>query len=66
MKEHSVDTVELLESTEYKGEEVYFHARYDYCAIADEYIENESMIRINRAAIKAAYSMLENLNTKTS
>jgi hypothetical protein len=55
MTEHVVETVELLECANYKGEEVYFHARYDYCTLADEYVENESMIKINRAAIKEAY-----------
>ena len=66
MQEHVVETVELLECTNYRGEEVYFHARYDYCTLADEYVENESMIKINIAAIKDAYSMLINLNAKTS
>jgi hypothetical protein len=66
MQEHVVEIVELLECTEYRGVEVYYTARYEYCSYSDEYIENESMIKINRAAMKEAYTRLINLQTRTS
>lgn len=55
MQEHAVETVELMESAEYKGEEVYYLAKYEYCEVANEYIETESMLKSNKAAIKEAY-----------
>lgn len=51
-----------MESAEYKGEEVYYLAKYEYCEVANEYIETESMLKSNRAAIKEAYRRAEVIN----
>lgn len=55
MQEHEVETVELMEWREYKGEEINFLACYEYCPVANEYLETESMIRSNRSSMKEAY-----------
>jgi hypothetical protein len=36
MEEHEVDSVEVMDTEIYKGEEVSFRARYEYCSNADE------------------------------
>lgn len=55
MKEHEVDTVEVLDTEIFKGEEVSFISTYELCADADEYLESEEMIRANSLAMKDAY-----------
>ncbi len=55
MEEHNVDTVEVVETEVFKDEEVSFTAVYEYCSNADEYLENEEMIKINSLAMKDAY-----------
>ncbi len=55
MEEHEVQTVILMDTEEYKGEEVSFEATYEYCSHADEYLETEDMIKANSLAMKDAY-----------
>ncbi len=55
MEEHEVDSVEVMDTEIYKGEEVSFRARYEYCSNADEYLETEEMIRPNSASMKDSY-----------
>lgn len=55
MQEHEVETVELMECREYRGEEIHYLAKYEYCSVANEYLETESMLRSNRSSIKEAY-----------
>lgn len=55
MQEHEVEVVEILERSEYKGEEVYYPAKYEYCKIVDVYLENENMVKANRATLKEAH-----------
>lgn len=55
MDEHDVQTVILLDTEEFKGEEVRFDATYEYCTHADEYLETEDMIKSNSLAMKDAY-----------
>ena len=55
MEEHEVLTVILVDTEEFKGEEVSFDATYEYCSYADEYLETEDMIKTNSLAMKDAY-----------
>jgi putative zinc finger/helix-turn-helix YgiT family protein len=55
MTEHEVDTVEVIETEIYKDEEISFVATYEYCSLADEYLEKEEMIKLNDLAMKDAY-----------
>jgi putative zinc finger/helix-turn-helix YgiT family protein len=55
MEEHEVQTVVVMDTEEYKGEEVSFEAIYEYCVHADEYLETEDMIKANSLAMKDAY-----------
>jgi len=63
MEEHSVDTVEVIDNEIFKGVEVTFPATYEYCAIADEYLETEEMIKANSLAMKDAYRKKSGLLT---
>lgn len=56
MEHHEVQTVVLREIEIYKGQDVSFDATYEYCPIADAYLENEDMIRANTLAMREAYS----------
>jgi len=53
-----VDVVEIEEIGFYKGQEVTFKAIYEYCNKADEFLETEEMIRLNKERIKNAYENL--------
>ncbi len=55
MEEHEVQTVVLEDTEEFKGKEVSFEAIYEYCDVADEFLETEEMIRANSLAMKDAY-----------
>lgn len=55
MEEHEVDIVEVIDEEIFKGEDVSFHAIYEYCVSADEYLETEEMIKANSLAMKDAY-----------
>ncbi len=55
MEEHEVDIVEVIDTEEFKGEEISFKATYEYCSQADEYLETEEMIKTNSLAMKDAY-----------
>src|SRR5690554_540868 len=55
MKQHEVDTVEVMDTEIFKDEEVSFRAIYEYCSNTDEYLETEDMIRQNSLAMKDAY-----------
>ena len=55
LEEHEVQTIMLTDTEEYKGGEVSFKAIYEYCSLADEYLETEDMIRENSQAMKDAY-----------
>ncbi len=55
METHEVQTVVIEDTVVFKGEEVFFGARYQYCAEADEYLETEAMIKANQLAMKDAY-----------
>lgn len=63
MEEHNVHIVEVNESTIFKGQEVKFKATYEYCDVADEYLENEDMITANDIAMKDSYREQNNLLT---
>lgn len=63
MEEHNVHIVEVNESTIFKGQEVNFKAIYEYCDVADEYLENEDMITVNDIAMKDSYRKQNNLLT---
>lgn len=66
MKQHEVDTVEVMDTEIFKDEEVSFRAIYEYCSNTDEYLETEDMIRQNSLAMKDAYRQTEigNLNAE--
>lgn len=55
MEEHKVQTVILIDTEEFKGEEVSFEATYEYCDHAEEYLETEDMIKANSLAMKDVY-----------
>lgn len=55
MEEHDVDIVEIVDHEIFKNVEVEFTSTYEYCSIADEYLENEDMIKANALAMKDAY-----------
>ncbi|MCF8012535.1 MAG: DUF4065 domain-containing protein [Clostridiales bacterium] len=55
MEQHDVDIVKVIDNEIFKDEEVEFPAVYEYCLKADEYLENEEMIRANSLAMKDAY-----------
>lgn len=55
MEEHVVQTVTLMDTEEFKGEEVSFEVAYEYCDCADEYLETEDMVKTNSLAMKDAY-----------
>lgn len=55
MEEHNVDTIEVIDNEVYKDEEITFHAIYEYCSNADEFLENEEMIKKNSLAMKDSY-----------
>ncbi|HCO18285.1 hypothetical protein [Gudongella oleilytica] len=55
MQEHEVEIVEIMECGEYKGEEIHYPASYEYCPVANEYLETESLLRSNRSSMKEAY-----------
>lgn len=63
MEEHDVEVVETDESNVFKGEQVEFTAVYEYCSNAEEYSENEEMIKINDLAFKDAYRRKQSLLT---
>ena len=55
MEKHEVKTVIRKDTEEFKGVEVSFGAKYEYCEYADELIETEDMIKENSLAMKDAY-----------
>ena len=55
MKEHQVDTVEVIDTEIFKDEEVSFISTYEFCDDADEYLESEEMIKANSQAMRDAY-----------
>ncbi|WP_461207645.1 type II toxin-antitoxin system MqsA family antitoxin [Clostridium sp. DL1XJH146] len=55
MEEHEVATVEVIENQIFREEGISFKAIYEYCSNADEYLEDEEMIKTNRLAMKNAY-----------
>ncbi len=63
MKVHQVDTVEVREREVFKGQDVDYLAIYEYCSIADGFLETEPMIRANNLAMKDAYRVNKKLLT---
>lgn len=63
MEEHEVQTVSLNETEEFKGKKVSFEAVYEYCDVADEFLETEEMIRANSLVMKDAYRGIVGLLT---
>lgn len=61
MEEHEVKTVEIKETNVFKGKEISYMARYDYCEIADEYNEPEEYISRNDISMKNSYRKLMGL-----
>jgi len=55
MEVHEVETVEIIETEIFKDEKISFTATYEYCSVADEYLETEEMIKANSLAMKDAY-----------
>ncbi len=55
MEHHEVQTVILKETEEFKGQEVSFDATYEFCSIADEFLESEEMLKANGLAMNDAY-----------
>ncbi|MGM8213438.1 type II TA system antitoxin MqsA family protein [Virgibacillus sp. W0430] len=55
MEEHVVETVEVIEHDIFKGEEVSFTAKYEYCGVTEDFLETEEMIKANSLAMKDAY-----------
>lgn len=63
MKIHDVSIVNLEERAEFKGQSVTFVATYEYCQLADEYIETEELIKQNDLTMKNAYRKQNDLLT---
>ncbi len=63
MEEHEVQTVEVLDTEEFKGLDVEFQSVYEYCQEADRFLEDEEMIRANSLAMKDSYRSAEGLLT---
>ncbi|RBP00001.1 type II TA system antitoxin MqsA family protein [Rossellomorea aquimaris] len=55
MEEHEVETVEVTDDEIFKGEEVQFTAKYEYCSATEDLMETEEMIKANSLAMKDAY-----------
>lgn len=55
MENHEVPTVQVTDTEIFKDTTVSFAATYEYCSRADQYLEDEEMIRANSLAMKDAY-----------
>ncbi len=58
MTEHWVDIVEIKEIEIFKGIEIKFIATYQYCAITDDLLETEEMIKKNFTAMEKKYLLI--------
>lgn len=58
MEEHEVDIIEITDTEIFKDVKVNFKAIYQYCPVADEFLETEEMIRLNSLAMKRTYRKL--------
>lgn len=57
MEEHDIKTVQIMETTTFKGVEVNYIAMYYYCDMAEEFYSDEDMINANDISMKNAYRM---------
>lgn len=55
MKNHNIETVEVLEHSVFKGKTIEYIATYEYCSNTDEYWESDDTITTNNIALKNAY-----------
>lgn len=63
MEEHDVKIVETKEIITFKGKQVEYIARHEYCDVTDEFLTCENMISSNDMAMKNAYRSQNNLLT---
>ena len=63
MEVHDVHLIELNEVITFKGKQVEFVARHEYCDKAEEFLSHEDMISGNDIAMKNAYRRLCDLLT---